>query len=125
MRQLARWRTLLADKGKNNPVLAGLLALANDSAIYLVGVVMIGLGNLVLVPLYTRHLTLAEFGVYALVDITVLILVTVTQLGFGVSYLKWFAELDPSRRGELLGSTLMISSLAAALGGGFLMTAVA
>jgi len=125
VRQLARWRTLLADKGKNNPVLAGLLALANDSAIYLVGVVMIGLGNLVLVPLYTRHLTLAEFGVYALVDITVLILVTVTQLGFGVSYLKWFAELDPSRRGELLGSTLMISSLAAALGGGFLMTAVA
>jgi len=97
---LTRLRTLVAEKDKGDPVMMALLALARDSLVYLAGAAMIGLGNFVLVPLYTRYLAPAEFGVYALVDIIVLILVTVTQLGFGVSYLKWFADVGRSRRGE-------------------------
>jgi len=122
---LTRLRTLVAEKDKGDPVMMALLALARDSLVYLAGAAMIGLGNFVLVPLYTRYLAPAEFGVYALVDIIVLILVTVTQLGFGVSYLKWFADVGRSRRGELLGSTLTVGAMAAAIGGGLLALAVA
>jgi len=118
-------RTLVTEKFGNDPLMAALFALAGDSLIYLAGAAMIGLGNFVLVPLYTRYLAPAEFGVYALVDVTILILVTVTQLGFGVSYLKWFAEIELSRRGELLGSTLVVGALAATIGGALLALAVA
>ncbi|MEM4546812.1 MAG: oligosaccharide flippase family protein, partial [Nitrososphaerota archaeon] len=67
----------------------------------------------------------AEFGVYSLVDITILVLVTVTQLGLGVSYLKWFADLGETQRGTILGSTLITGSLAAFVGGGLLAIVVA
>jgi O-antigen/teichoic acid export membrane protein len=46
-------------------------------------------------------------------------------LGFGVSYLKWFADVGQSRRGELLGSTLIVGALAAVIGGVLLALAVA
>lgn len=122
---LTRLRMLVAEKGQGDPVMMALFALARDSSIYMVGTAMIGLGNFILVPLYTRYLAPAEFGVYTLVDIAVLILVTVTQLGFGVSYLKWFADIGQSRRGELLGSTLTVGALAATIGGGLLAAGVA
>jgi O-antigen/teichoic acid export membrane protein len=122
---LSRLRILVTEKGKGDPVVAALFALAKDSLVYLIGAAMIGLGNFVLVPLYTRYLAPAEFGVYALVDITVLILVTTTQLGLGVSYLKWFVDLGSSRRGELLGSTLSVGGLTAAVGGELLALAIA
>ena len=122
---MAHLRTLVTEKFGNDPLMAALFALVGDSLVYLAGAAMIGLGNFVLVPLYTRYLAPAEFGVYALVDVTILIFVTVTQLGFGVSYLKWFADIELSRRGELLGSTLTIGALAAAIGGALLALAVA
>ncbi len=112
-------------EGRSNHVVTALFSLAGDTIVYLAGIVMIGLGNFVLVPLYTRYLSPAEFGVYTLVDVTILILVTVTQLGFGVSYLKWFADVEPSQRGELLGSTLSVGALAAIIGGALLALAVA
>ncbi len=122
---LTRLRTLLAEKGAGDPVLSAFFALAGDSAVYLAGSVVIGLGNFVLIPLYTRYLAPAEFGVYALVDVLILILVTVTQLGLGVSYLKWFADLGETQRGTILVSSLVSGLSAALLGGGLLSIAVA
>ena len=113
------------EKWETDSLLRPLFALAGDLLVYLVGAAIIGLGNFILMPLYTRHLNPAEFGIYALVDVTILILVTVTQLGFGVSYLKWFADIERSRRGELLGSTLISGALAASIGGGLLALAAA
>ena len=123
--KLTRLRALLAEKGAGDPVLSALFTLAGDSAVYLAGSVMVGLGNFVLVPLYTRYLTPAEFGIYALVDVTILVLVTVTQLGLGVSYLKWFADLGEEQRDIILGSSLVLGILAALLAGSFLSIAVA
>lgn len=123
--RLSTLRMFLAEKSRNDPVLAALLALGGDSLAYLGGAALIGLGNFFLIPLYTRYLDPAKFGVYALVDITILIFVTVTQLGLGVSYLKWFADMELSRRGELLGSTLTAGALAAVTGGGLLALVVA
>jgi O-antigen/teichoic acid export membrane protein len=97
----------LPERLKREPIGAALLSLASDSTVYLVGGVLIGLGNIVLVPLYTRTLSPREFGVYALIEVTVLLLVAISALKLDVSYLKWFADLVPSRRGELLGSTLL------------------
>jgi len=122
---LTHLRTLITEGVEGHPIVTALFALARDSLVYLAGTAMIGLSNFILLPLYTRYLTPAEFGVYALVEITVLILVAVTQLGFRASYLKWFADTKPSRRGELLGSTLIVGALAAAIGGGLLTLAVA
>lgn len=99
------------------PLLAALYPLARDSTVYLAGAVVVGLGNFVLVPLYTRFLTPADFGAYALIEISLLITVTVTQLGLGTTYLRWYAETEPDHRGEILASSVAAGSLAAAIGG--------
>jgi O-antigen/teichoic acid export membrane protein len=117
-------RALVAARAERDPVAKAIFALAGDSLVYWAGSAIIGVGNFILVPLYTRYLAPAEFGVYALVDIVVLIFVTVTQLGLRVSYLKWFADMGESRRGELLGSTLVAGALTASTGGVLLSMAV-
>ena len=96
---------------RSEPVAAALLSLASDSALYLVGGILIGLCNVVLVPLYTRTLGVREFGVYALIDITILMLVSVTMLKLDISYLKWFAEVPAAKQPELLGTTLVAGLL--------------
>jgi O-antigen/teichoic acid export membrane protein len=102
------------------PIGAVLLSLAGDSTAYLAGGVLLGLGNVVLIPLYTRMLTIREFGIYALLDVTILLLVSVTALKLDVSYLKWFADVGPARHGELLGTTLL-AGLGASASGGLLL----
>jgi len=120
----ARLQALLQDQKKLNPLVGAFSALVRDSAVYLFGAVVLGLGNFVLVPLYVKALTPFEFGVYSLVDITVLIIVTISQLGFGVSYLKWFSELRFSRRGELLGSTLLTGIVTSGTAGAILAVGI-
>jgi O-antigen/teichoic acid export membrane protein len=111
-------------KIQSEPIGATLVSLLSDSAVYLMGAVLIGLGSIVLVPLYTRTLGPREFGVYALVDITVLLVVTVTTLKMDVSYLKWFADIGPSRHGILLGSMLLTGLVMSAVGGSALFVFV-
>jgi len=118
-----RFRVL--DRLRREPLGNALFSLAGDSAAYLAGGVLLGLGNVVLIPLYTRTLTPSEFGVYALLDVTILLLVAVTALKLDVSYLKWFADIEPSRRGELFGTILLAGAAASTIGGLFLFWAVA
>jgi len=99
-------------------------SLAKDTFVYLVGYALSGLAGFILLPIYTRSLTPSDFGVYALLDVTILVIVTVTQLGLNVSYLKWFADEGVSRRSELLGTVLIGGTIAAVVGGGLLTLAV-
>jgi O-antigen/teichoic acid export membrane protein len=115
-----RWMRAIEE----HPLLASLLPLVQQSAIYLMGAALIGLGNFALVPLYTRYLSAEEFGVYALVEISVFMAVTTTQLGLGTTYVRWYAETEAGRRGELLGSC-GAAALVAALAGGSLLVALA
>lgn len=101
----------------NHPLLAALYPLARHSLIYLAGAVLVGLGNFVLVPLYARYLTPSDFGAYALIEISLLITVTITQMGLGTTYLRWYAETKPERRGEILATSVAAGLAAAALGG--------
>jgi O-antigen/teichoic acid export membrane protein len=100
-----------------HPLLATLYPLAKDSMIYLAGAVLLGLGNFVLVPMYTRFLTSSDFGAYALIEISLLIAVTMTQMGLGTTYLRWYAETEVSRRGEILASSVTAGLVAAVIGG--------
>jgi O-antigen/teichoic acid export membrane protein len=107
----------------SHPLLATLYPLAKHSMIYLTGAVLLGLGNFVLVPMYTRFLTPSDFGAYALIEVSLLIAVTTTQMGLGTTYLRWYAETEPARRGEILASSVA-AGLAAALLGGAILAAV-
>lgn len=107
----------LLERVKREPIGAALVSLAGDSAVYLTGGALVGLGNIILIPLYTRCLQPREFGEYALVDVTVLLVVTVCALKLDVSYLKWFADVESNRHGELLGAMLLAGLAASALGG--------
>jgi O-antigen/teichoic acid export membrane protein len=96
-----------------------LLALAGDSSQYLIGLAVMGAANMILLPLYTRYLSPSDFGRYALVEVLALGLISVSNLGVSVSYLKWFAESDRDRALVLLGTMLVVNggaALAAGLG---------
>jgi O-antigen/teichoic acid export membrane protein len=110
---------------ENEGFSGALFALAGDSFQYFIGLAVMGLANMVLMPLYTRCLSPGEFGVYALVEILALGLIAAASLGSGVSYLKWYAASEPSSVKQLLGTTLWSNGLAALLMGGCLSVFVA
>jgi len=114
------WAGRLRKAIASHPLLATLYPLAKHSMVYLAGAVLLGLGNFVLVPMYTRFLTPSDFGAYALIEISLLIAVTTTQMGLGTTYLRWYAETEPGRRGEILASSVAAGAAAAALGGSIL-----
>ena len=102
-----------------------LAPLVRDSFRYMLGSLLIGLANVVLVPLYTRYLSPSEFGVYALIEITALVLITTAGLGFNVSYLSWFAEVDAGKQRVLLGTMVGAGTLASLIAGSALAVLVA
>lgn len=91
--------------------------LLGDSAQYFVGLVVMGLTNTVLLPLYMRYLGPRDFGLYALLEVTALGLIVVAGLGFNVSYLKSFADSGDPAVSTLLGTMLIAGGLSAAVGG--------
>ena len=113
-------RRLLGGNDTTNEFSVVLQSVIGDSAKYLVGLVLIGAASTVLLPLYMRYLTPAQFGLYALVEVSSLALIAVAGLGFNTSYLKWHAEEENKDRSRLIGSMLVINGAAALLLGGAL-----
>jgi len=107
----------------SHPLLAALYPLAKHSMVYLAGAVLVGLGNFVLVPMYTRYLSPSDFGAYALIEVSLLITVSTTQMGLGTTYLRWYAETEAACRGEILASSVA-AGFAAAVMGGVILAAV-
>jgi len=104
--------------GEEQSPLAGvMLSLLGDSSQYLVGVVAMGLANVLLLPLYTRFLNQSDFGLYALIEVLALSLIAISGLGFTVSYLKNFAASGPGEVSKLLGTMLLVNGLLAAITG--------
>jgi len=96
---------------------AVVLSLMGDSSQYLVGVAVMGLVNVLLLPLYTRFLKPSEFGLYALIEVLALSLISISGLGFGVSYLKEFAAAAPNGVSKLMGTMLWSNCLVATITG--------
>jgi O-antigen/teichoic acid export membrane protein len=109
----AHWNAILRTNQKSNEFSKVLRDLAGDSAQYFVGLVLIGLTNTLLLPLYMRYLDPAEFGCYALIEVSSLALIVVSGLGFNTSYLKSYADVDKADSFSLLGSMTVISTAAA------------
>ena len=107
----------LRPEGEQSSLTAALLALLSDSAQYFVGVAAMGLVNMLLLPLYTRFLNPSDFGLYALVELLALCLISISGLGFNVSYLKSFAASGPAEVSILLGTMLWTNGLLAAITG--------
>jgi O-antigen/teichoic acid export membrane protein len=114
------WQEYLRTKAQSNEFTSVLLDLVGDSAQYFIGLILIGLANTILLPLYMRYLAPAQFGLYALIEVTSLGLMLLAGLGFNTSYLKFYAEVEGHRASRLFGSMTLISGVAAAaLGAGF------
>jgi O-antigen/teichoic acid export membrane protein len=103
--------------GEQSSLAAVLLSLLGDSAQYLVGVAVMGLASVLLLPIYTRFLSPADFGLYALIEVMALSLISISGMGFTVSYLKSFATSGPGEVPKLLGTMLWTNSLLAAITG--------
>jgi O-antigen/teichoic acid export membrane protein len=103
-----------------NSVAGVLRSLMGDSAHYLLGVVVVGLANMVLLPLYTRYLIPSDLGLYALIEVLALGSISISSLGFNVAYLKWFAESTPGEVAKLLGTMMWVNGFAGAFTGAVL-----
>src|SRR6185312_12176535 len=67
--------------------------------VHFIGAGLLGLGSFILVPLYTRTLRPDQFGIYALIDISVVILVLTSQAKLDVSHLQ-IRNIQFGLRGE-------------------------
>ncbi len=83
------------------------------SAIYSLGNVTSKIIGIVLLPLYTRHITVAEYGVLGILETTIMILVQVIVLGQGQAYLRFHDMPDFKERRDRLLFTLFIFLVAA------------
>lgn len=101
-------KTVLRFFLKSNKISSLFNIILKDSFVYFIGSSLIGLGNFILVPLYTRYLNTSEFGSWALIENIILISIITCQLGLGITYFKWFAKEGVEKRGELLGTSLFI-----------------
>jgi O-antigen/teichoic acid export membrane protein len=76
--------------------------------IYGSGTLLNGVFNFVLIPLVTRYLLPAEYGVYALLEIALQFLLTIYGLGFNVSVLRAYsAARDLESKTNLINNVLI------------------
>jgi len=74
-----------------------LKATLKHTAIYSFGNIATKLIGIVLLPLYTKHITVAEYGVLGILEITIMILTQVLILGQSQAYLR-FHDLDEYKK---------------------------
>lgn len=74
-------------------MLASIKTTLKHSAIYSLGNIASKLIGIVLLPLYTKHITVAEYGILGILEITIMILTQVLILGQSQAYLR-FHDLD-------------------------------
>ncbi len=70
------------------------------TAIYGIGNVSLKLIGIVLLPLYTKHLESSEYGAYAILEVTSMILVSVLSFRLSTAMMRWWAGTkgDNSRK---------------------------
>jgi O-antigen/teichoic acid export membrane protein len=103
-----------------SPIKGVIGALAGDAFVYMLGAAAMGLGNVILIPLYVRSLTVSEFAVFSLIELAILFSWVIAQMGLVSAYLKWFADTPKSEHSALLGSSL-IYNLATSVFAGLLL----
>lgn len=92
-------------------------ALRRDFTGYLFSLGLLQLGNLLVLPLITAHLTGADVGLYSLVEAALLQGMTLSLLGLKFAYLYYYAQMEPAQRPRLLGTCLSLTAIASLIAG--------
>jgi O-antigen/teichoic acid export membrane protein len=93
-----------------------------DAMTYGVGVVIRRLASFVMLPIYTRLLTPADYGLLELLSLSVEVVTILVSAGTTAGILRFFYKTDDEEeRHRLMGSAFMLLGLLNALGAGILM----
>lgn len=92
-------------------------ALRRDFTGYLFSLGLLQLGNLLVLPLITAHLTGADVGLYSLVEAALLQGMTFSLLGLKFAYLYYYAQMESGQRHRLLGTCLSLTVIASLVAG--------
>lgn len=100
-------------KSKNQSIAVGFVA---GIAFYAIPFVARSLSNFVVVPIYTRYLTPADYGVLELLDLTSFLVATLIGTNFGQSLFYYHAAArSPKDRGEAVSTTFYGSLILAGI----------
>ncbi len=93
-----------------------ILKLTQSSAIYGIGNMLQRFAGLLLLPLFTRHLTTAEYGVYALLTILGALVQPIFELGMSAAIgPSYFKGKDRRDKDSVIWNALLISSISATI----------
>jgi O-antigen/teichoic acid export membrane protein len=82
------------------------------TAIYSIGNITTKLIGIVLLPLYTKHITVSEYGVLGIVEISIMILTQVLMLGQPQALLRYYYSAKYSDRKQAVFSILSLILIA-------------
>jgi len=89
-------------------MLENLKKTVKHSAIYSLGTISTKLIGIVLLPLYTKNITVSEYGIYGIIEITIMILTQVLTLGQAQSYLRLYEEQEYINKRKSVLFTILI-----------------
>jgi O-antigen/teichoic acid export membrane protein len=81
------------------------------SAVYSIGNIANKLVGFILLPLYATHLTIAEYGMWALLEATSQILIMVGGFRLHTAMMRWLADTDDPREQKSINATVLFSTL--------------
>jgi O-antigen/teichoic acid export membrane protein len=96
-------------------MLADLRKIVNHSVIYGLGTMAPKLAGLVLIPLYTKHFSLVEFGILGLLDSTAQIIIGILGLALYQGFFRWYFEKEVETKKQSLFFTLLVVHILIAL----------
>jgi O-antigen/teichoic acid export membrane protein len=96
-------------------------SLGKQSAIYGAGIVLGKLASFIMLPVYTRYLTPADYGVLELLSMTIDVIGMIAGIGIGSAVFKFYSdEADEAGKKEVIGTAALaaqgMAALTAALG---------
>lgn len=96
-------------------------SLGKQSAIYGAGIILGKLASFIMLPVYTRYLTPADYGVLELLSMTIDVIGMIAGIGLGSAVFKFYADAEEGRgKAEVIGtaglSAIVLGSVTAALG---------
>jgi O-antigen/teichoic acid export membrane protein len=92
-----------------------LLQLTRHSAVYGMGAIMARVLGFILLPIYTRHLTPADYGVYSLLVVTGAVAAIVMQMGMGSALFREVIFVGSDRRTAISTGLAFLAAESAAL----------
>lgn len=98
--------------------------LVQSTATYAVSMFLSRISSLVMLPVYTRYLSPADYGVLELIDVSMFAVATVLGMGLtGDALYYFYARATSEEQRETLVSTLLLASFAVGLTGGLALLA--